>query len=90
MGSSSLTRDGSLAPCIGRVESQPLDPQGSPWSCAVITTHQHKAAKCLEEEAPFSNLPLPGQLEAEVGQSWFYVSALLIAEPIIPDTQDMV
>ena len=42
------------------------------------------------EEVPFSKLPLPGQLEAEAGQSWFYVSALLIAEPIIPDTQDVV
>ena len=30
VGSSSLTRDRTLAPCIGSVESYPLDHQGSP------------------------------------------------------------
>ena len=30
MGSSSLSRDGPQAPCIGSAESQPLDHQGSP------------------------------------------------------------
>ena len=29
-GATSLTRDQTLAPCTGRVESQPLDHQGSP------------------------------------------------------------
>ena len=32
MGSSSLTRDGTQAPCIGNTESWPLDHQGSPNS----------------------------------------------------------
>ena len=30
MGSSSLTRDQTQAPCVGSVESEPLDHQGSP------------------------------------------------------------
>ena len=31
VGSSSLTRDRTLAPCIGSAKSYPLDHQGSPW-----------------------------------------------------------
>ena len=31
MGSSSLTRGQAQAPCIGSLESQPLDHEGSPW-----------------------------------------------------------
>ena len=31
MGSSSLTRDQTQGPCIGNMESQPLDHQGSPY-----------------------------------------------------------
>ena len=40
MGSSSLTRDGTWVPCIGSVESQSLNHQGSsPMECAFIGCH---------------------------------------------------
>ena len=35
VGSSSLPRDGTQAPCIGSGESEPLDHQGTPEYCAV-------------------------------------------------------
>ena len=37
VGSCSLTRDQTLAPCIGSVECQPLDHQGSPLMIAILT-----------------------------------------------------
>ena len=38
MGSSSPTRDGTQAPCIGSTESQPLDHQGSPPESFLISS----------------------------------------------------
>ena len=38
VGSSSLTRDQTQAPCIGSAESYPLDHQGSPKTDAFETT----------------------------------------------------
>ena len=47
VGSSSLTRDRTQAPCIGTAESQPLDHQGSPY-----TEHFNASRGLLEEGTP--------------------------------------
>lgn len=53
----------ALPPALGgRVESQPLDPQGSPWSCAGYHSSPAQGSQVSWGRVPFSNLPLPGQL----------------------------
>ena len=42
LGSSSLTRDQTQAPCIRNVESQPLHHQGSPHACLLHLGHRSK------------------------------------------------
>ena len=42
VGSSSLTRDSTRAPCIGSTESQPLDHQGSPQDYFLIPLSQYR------------------------------------------------
>ena len=51
MGSSSLTRDQSQAPCIGGPESQPLDHQGSPCclSYVALNLKEKKNAQAVFE-----------------------------------------
>ena len=47
MGSSSLTRDWTWAPCIGSPESLPLDHHGSPKSCFILGNDLSYILKCL-------------------------------------------
>ena len=81
MGSSSLTRDGSFAPCIGRVEVLATGPPGK----SLELCGYHKAAKCLEEEVPFLICLCQDNQRLRLGRA-----GLLIAEPIIPDIQHVV
>ena len=41
MGSSSLTKDWTSTPCVGRKESQPLDRRGSPLCLHVLSPFSH-------------------------------------------------
>ena len=47
VGSSSLTRDRTWAPCIGRVESYPLCHQGSPWNPRISELDIRNHFACL-------------------------------------------
>ena len=47
VGSSSLTRDPTQAPCFGSTESQPLDHQRSPWNTFEMSCFIHKEVLCI-------------------------------------------
>ena len=52
VGSSSLTRDQTRAPCIGRAESYPLHHQGNPPTCAFYLLFHYSI--CLQSIFPNS------------------------------------
>ena len=63
---SSLTRERTCAPCLGNVEYQPLDSQGSPLPPFFLKGSEFKLIWRISSE-PLDNWDTPGYYETVTG-----------------------